>query len=441
VCENPWVSLSGLDTAAIARALAPLAEQPDDWVDAFFEQSEEVELASDGRRTRVRRERGLAVRLIRGRRSWLACRDAIDARSFGQAVRQVCRILPATPYPEPVIHLPPWPLAPPPSELVRFPELVEAEIQSRRVAFPVRFVVRRHTREVQVATPRLVPGLERETFFSVIAELGWGRFGTLLPELTPPAAAGVAQALVSRFRARQAAPPLRGRTRLLLAPSAAAVLLHEAVAHALEADVLAASGSPERAIGLRLGPSELSVLDDPGSGPSGMRRTTDDEGMKVERRWLLRQGLVSQPLADLAWSRVSSALLPGAGRRSRRDLPPAPRVSHLEVVPGPLSEQELRERAEGGLFVSEIERGQLDPGTGRVWLEIPFARRLKERGLGDAVGPFSIRTSVADLLANVLGVGRELELAGAGWCAKGGQKLPVWASTPALVVGGVEVLP
>jgi hypothetical protein len=52
-----------------------------------------------------------------------------------------------------------------------------------------------------------------------------------------------------------------------------------------------------------------------------------------------------------------------------------------------------------------------------------------------------LRGRVADLLTRVVAVGTEARAAGAGWCAKGGQKLPVWATAPALRLDGVEVAP
>ena len=41
---------------------------------------------------------------------------------------------------------------------------------------------------------------------------------------------------------------------MVLGPHAAAVFLHEAVAHALEVDTLGLTGRPEGALGLTMGP-------------------------------------------------------------------------------------------------------------------------------------------------------------------------------------------
>jgi predicted Zn-dependent protease len=231
------------------------------------------------------------------------------------------------------------------------------------------------------------------------------------------------------------------RVTAVLGPAAVAVLLHEAVAHALEADTLAQGGNPEAAVGVTMAAACLDVLDDPAAAPEGVRRSTDDEGAVVVRRWLLRGGVVEQPLADALWARTSPVLLPGAGRRGTRHLPPGPRSSHLEVLAGETAPDDLLAGAEEGLYFAEASRGSLDPLSGEFVLQLPYGRRFRRGGLHEAVGPCSLRGRVSDLLTRVTAVGNTSRPAGAGWCAKGGQKLPVWATAPALRLEGVEVTP
>ncbi len=432
---------TGLDTSGVARALAQVADRPGDLADAFFERSEEVELVppeSGGPGLRVRREEGFALRLVRDGKTWLAARDQLAPRAFAEALRQVARALPAASYPEPALAA--EPLEPPRAlELREFPGAVERALRAEHVAFPLRLALRRHRRWVQVVGPRLVPAAESETYYSAAVETPWGRHGALLPDLGPAAAAAVAAAAVALFRAREAPPPAPGRVPAVLGPAAAAVLLHEAVAHALESDTLALGGAVEAAVGLALASVGLDVLDDPAAAPAGVRRTTDDEGIPVCRRWLLRGGVVEQPLADALAARASPALVPGAARRSSRHLPPGPRSHHLELLPGAMEEGELLAGADGGLLVPEASRGSLDPLSGEFRLEVPSARRIRRGAPAEPHGRFLLRGRVADLLARITGVGHTPVPAGAGWCAKGGQKLPVWATTPALRLDRVEV--
>jgi predicted Zn-dependent protease len=434
---------AGLDRAAIARALSQIADRPEDRAEAFFEYTEEVALGprEDPPGLSWRRELGLSLRLVRDQRSWVASRDGISSRQFAEALRQVARVLPRAGYPEPQIEAAPPPEPPSAAELAELPGLLERAIRAHRAAFPLRLTTRRHHRSVQVITTGPVPEVERETFYSIRAELPWGRFGNLATSLDEEAAEILARSLVASFRARHAASPDAGVTTAVLSPAAAAVLLHEVVAHTLEADVLARGGNPEAAVGVTLGLPHLSVLDDPTAAPAPVRRATDDEGSPVRRRWLLREGVVAEPLADTRWAERSALFTPGAGRRGDRHGLPGPRSFHLELLPGETTEEGLIAQADGGIHVTAVTRGRLDPQTGAFCLELPFARRIRGGTLADAVGPCQLVGTVADLLARIDAVAGEPVVAGAGWCAKDGQKLPVWATTPALRITGVDLRP
>jgi len=436
------VPFSGLDTAAISRSLAQVADRRDDVAEAYFELIEEVELPEDGEGPgmRTRREGGFAVRLLRGGVTWIAARDGFDPQLFTGALRSVARALPPAPYPEPRLVVGPFDAAGDLEEVLGFPVAVRRLIRERLVAFPLRLRTRRHRRALQVVGPQLVAAPELEVYHSVEAELPWGRCGVLLPELGMSAAGRFAEELMDRFAARGAAAPASGPTPVVLGPAAAAVLLHEAVAHALESDTLMLGGMPEAAVDQRIGADCLNVLDDPGAAPPPVRRVTDDEGVAVMRRWLVREGIVRQPLADLFAARESEGLAPGAARRAGRYSAPVPRSYHLELLSGSASLDELLAAAEGGLLLPTASRGSLDPLTGEFALHCPYGYRIEDGRRAAPVAGCRLVGRVVDLLGRVAAVGAETEPAGAGWCAKGGQRLPVWATAPPLRLERVEVL-
>ncbi len=432
---------SQLDSAGIARALSQIAERPTDLADAYFERLEVFELPPGDRAPglRVRRESGLAIRLLRDGQTWLAGRDRVDAEAFRDALRRVGRAMPRVPYPQPQLDDKPWREAPEAPEVLEFPSAVDQALRARHLAAPLRLTVRRHRRWMRVIGSQLASGSERESFYSLRVEVPWARFGRLFSELSANAADEVAHQLFNLHRARDAPPPDSSRGVAVLGAQATAVLLHEAVAHALEVDTLAHGGHPETAIGVPMGSPLLDVFDDPRGAPETVRRTADDEGFPVVRRCLLRAGVVEQPIADTTWARRSDVLVAGGGRRSNRHQPPAPRSWHLELVPGEHSLRELMADAEGGLYLPEAERGRLDPLTGEFVLHFPYGRRIKNQAPGPPVGPCHLRARVRDLLEKVDGVGSQAHAAGAGWCAKGGMKLPVWATCPELRLEGVEI--
>jgi predicted Zn-dependent protease len=435
------VSFLEADTGVLARCLAQVSDDPADLVEGFFERTEQCALAPAGETPslRVWREEGFAVRLVSRDETWMVSRDVLDGESFLEALRRTARRMAQGLRPPPRLRPAPPPEMPVAETPRAFTAEVERHLRQRRLAFPLRIEVRRHRRWIQVVGRELVAEPESEDFWSVRAGLDGASWGVLLPELGPGAAGAVASSLAAIFRSRDAPPPAARRGDLLLGASAAAVLLHEAVAHALEVDTLSLTGDPAAAIGHRVGSDVLDLLDDPTGGPAGLRRRTDDEGVPVLRRWLLRRGVVEQPLSDRRWARRSSALDPGAGRRQSRHWPPVPRSLHLELLPGSDSLADLARAVADGVYAAEASHGFLDPRSGLFELRFPYGRRLRRGRLEERVGSFRLRGSVGDLLARIASAGREVALAGAGWCAKGGQRLPVWSTTPGLLLRGVEV--
>ena len=70
-----------------------------------------------------------------------------------------------------------------------------------------------------------------------------------------------------------------------------------------------------------------------------------------------------------------------------------------------------------------------------------LCRRIEGGELTDPVGAFTIEGRVADLLGAVEGIGGEPRETGAGWCAKGRRRVPVWATTPALRLSHARIEP
>jgi len=442
--KGSFLPFSEIDAAAVSRVLCQIADRPDDLADAYFERLEEIELPPEGAEPgiRVRRESGLAIRMLREGRTWLAGRDGVDSDRFTEAVRRVARAMPSTPYPQPRLGRDSWTEPPAAPEVQEMPALFQRALRSHHTDIgTVPITVRRHRRWVRVVGSHLASSTEHEQFYSVAVHLPGTSYGGLFETVDQAIAEQIASSVVRIHAARDSEPPERGVQTCILGPAATAVLLHEAVAHALEADILARGGHPEAAIGVQMASTSLSVFDDPAAGPKGVRRRADDEGHPTSRRCLLRNGVVEQPICDGAWARKSDLLLAGAGRRGDRHDAPGPRSSHLELIPGDATTTDLLANADGGLYLPEAERGHLDPMTGELTLHFPYGRRIHDGTPGTAVGPCAIHCHVTDLLTRIEAVGREARSGGAGWCAKNGILMPVWATAPDIRVDGVEIYP
>ncbi|MEM9406095.1 MAG: metallopeptidase TldD-related protein [Acidobacteriota bacterium] len=432
------------EPSAVARALGYLPEGPGEFADGYFETLTETRLGEDGYAARSRAEEGFSLRLTSSESTYVATRDSCSEADFRSAYRQVARTLPNTPlvwreregrevggFEEGGLS----------EELTSAPRRLRRRLGERGFGLRYRATFLRHHREVLVAASEFCGRVQRETFYSVELELPGGFWGTLLPSLGEGVTESLADLAAEFARYAECRPAVVPPTTVVLGPQAAAVFLHEAVAHTLEVDTLAASGDPRAALGMALASPALTVFDDPETAPRAVRRTSDDEGMPVVRRCLLRRGAVEQLIADRFWAEKVDGLIPGAGRRADRSYLPGPRSYHLEVMPGEESPQRLLSSVAEGIYVPLFVKGQLDSVRGTCRLDAPGALQIQNGEISGRLGRCRFQAPAADLLGAVAEVASDAQVTGAGWCAKSDQRLPVWATTPTLLLDAVSARP
>ncbi len=230
--------------------------------------------------------------------------------------------------------------------------------------------------------------------------------------------------------------PPTGPLRVLLAPAAAAVLLHEGVGHLLEGDLLAANHRPLVALGTELADPALTVVDDPTRSdlPGGF--SADDEGVPARRRRLLEGGVVVGLLADRETA-PRFGVPPGSARRASVHSWPRPRISNLVLEVAEPPETPLRHEAD--VEVASVRSGSLAARTGQVRLAVRRAWRLRRGRRVHALPPFLLAGSLVDALRRLRVAGPPAPSGEPGWCGKAGEVVPVGAVTPWLLTEGLEV--
>lgn len=427
-----------IDASAVARSLSQVAVGSGA-AEVFIEALESARIGPDGA-PRIRRESGFAVRVRDGHRLRMASEDALDADAFQRALVSVASVRPQAPY-RPPHGACRWQDEPSPSELASFVRELKEGLRRRQVAVDYSLDLQRIRRQVIVVGTQLTHQPQNEDFYSLRLDLPWGSLGRLSIGLNESVRDQLERLIAAAVRASSADPMSAGRTDLLLSPQVAGVVFHEAVGHALEADVLNRTGAVEGARGVRLSTTELSVLDDPAAALEGVSRFADDEGVPVTRRWLLRRGVVEEPVADNHWATRVEGLTAGCGRASDRHHAPAPRIHHLNVLPGSTTWEDMLSEADGGWFVPEVTSGRLDSHSGVVEILFGWGRRIEDGKVGATAGRFRVRMHLGELLSRVAVLGDTASFSGAGWCAKDGHRLPVWATSPAVLLRDVEVEP
>jgi hypothetical protein len=232
-------------------------------------------------------------------------------------------------------------------------------------------------------------------------------------------------------------PPPPGPFAALLAPQAAAVLLHELFGHPLEADTFFAGRSPWAGrLGTRVVPVPLFVKDDP-AAPLPGHFLRDDEGEPARPKVLVASGVLEELLADRSFS-AHLPLTPGNARRLSPHHPPAPRISNLLawVEGGAINPPTEEAQVE----ILRVRSGVFLPSRGSLLLSVSESYRL-HRGLrGERLVPFLLELPVGPGgPAIVAGGGSPVPVAEPGLCIKDGQPLPVGAAASWLLLSGVEV--
>jgi PmbA/TldA metallopeptidase C-terminal domain len=229
-----------------------------------------------------------------------------------------------------------------------------------------------------------------------------------------------------------------GPTRVLLAPAAAAALVHELIGHPLEGDLLLRGGSPWAGrSGQRILHAALSVTDDPTRADLPGAFSADDEGEAAASRLLLAGGVLVGALADRRTAEAIGAR-PGNARRAGVHAPPRPRMSNLIVeAAAPLPQPP---RGDAAVEVVSVSGGTLEPATGAILLHVRTAFALRGGSRRQRLAPFTLVGTVAKLARGILAAAEPAAAAPEpGWCGKDGEAVPTGAVAPWLLLEGMEV--
>ena len=315
--------LSRLDARGIARSLSQIADRRGDLADAYFERLEVVELPPESRAPgfRVRREEGLAVRLLRGRASWLAGarpggQGLVSRRAAAGGARHAAGVVSAAG------HLTgrggrPGGRGRGAGVSVALPRGLRApRLQTRPGAAdgaaPPAQAARSWAARCRRASSRV--------FYSLETESDEGRRGLWFRALGPTRREESAEQLAAQVararRARDASPPPERRACSILGARRDRGAAARGGGPRARGGHPRLGGHPEAAIGVQHGSRAARRLRRSGRGARGRAPQADDEGFPVVRRCLLRAGIGGAAAGRLAVGPQVGAVV--ARRRASR---------------------------------------------------------------------------------------------------------------------------
>lgn len=434
-----------LDPTTVSRWLESLVRHPEEIAEVFLEHRRELVLEwQDGKVEQVRALRGggLAARWRNAEQERLAFVSRTDEEGAREAVRAV----------QMAIHRPPLPVKP--SRDAAVPEeepLREADRWAKRLsAFFGRHAPRHRFRFVLTETARrVIPAhaaassfsrrlVSLEGTFTAASRRGdeVRAFSFHAPD-AEAAADELRSALVLAAQPRESIVPcLEGEMDVVLARGCAAVLFHEILSHPLEAG----GESPLSALdGARVTVANLEVRDDATRLDLFGGYERDDEGVQPRPVKLLDAGRLSGRLTD----RTHAAPGPSNGHARRADPSDSPliRGSNVLVAGGHATADEMARRLGSGLWIEQLDGGSVELTSGRFRLRFPRARRIRRGRMADEWGPGILIGEILTTLKSIdSGLGREVRPYRAlGWCARGGQVVPVQGAAPDVLIRNLTV--
>ena len=213
-------------------------------------------------------------------------------------------------------------------------------------------------------------------------------------------------------------------------PALNGVVTHEAFGHAAEADNwISHSTVLEDKINEEVGPEYLSISDDPTL--AGMRGSTeyDWEGTKTRKRYLVKDGVLTDLLNSLETSSRLGLEPNGAARSQSYMYVPQPRMSNTFMEPRDWEIDELIEDTKSGILLCSFNYGYTQSAKGQFMFQASHGYMIENGERGNMVRDVSLAGNILDILARVDAIGKDFELE-AGTCGKDGQSVPTMTGGP-----------
>ncbi len=233
----------------------------------------------------------------------------------------------------------------------------------------------------------------------------------------------------------------KGRMPVVIAGEAGGTLIHEAVGHGLEADLVYKKVSVYRErLGEKVASDKVTVVDDPTLGGMRGSYSFDDEGTKARRNVLIENGILRGYLSDLVHLRKVKGALPGNGRRESYKNIPIPRMSNTFIEKGNDSLECMIKDVEKGLYVKKMGGGQVNTVNGDFVFDVLECYLIEKGTISHMVKGATLLGNGPKVLMDIDKVGSDLGFS-IGTCGKDGQGVPVsdgqpTVRIPEILIGG-----
>ena len=278
-------------------------------------------------------------------------------------------------------------------------------------------------------------GITQTGYEPVGGSIGFELFDRYSPEQVADVAANRSLLMLE---AREA--PM-GRMSVVLSSEAGGTMIHEAIGHGLEADLVQQGLSVyAHREGERIASSLITVVDDSTLPQKRGSFCYDDEGTPSQRTILVDKGILQGFLFDRLTAGKDEVQSTGNGRRESYRYKPIPRMTNTLIAPGVSNPEDIIRSVPSGLFVKKMGGGQVDTVNGNFVFEVSEGYLITNGQVQDPVRGATLTGNGPEILKQIDMVGDDIGFT-IGTCGKEGQGVPVASGQPTLripeiVVGG-----
>jgi len=227
---------------------------------------------------------------------------------------------------------------------------------------------------------------------------------------------------------------ITGLMPAVISAEAGGTMIHEAVGHSLEADLVQKEVSVFKGkIGEKIANDIITVIEDPTIPLKRGSYNYDDEGVKSKKNILIENGILKSYIHSRITAKRDGVLSTGNGRRESFRHVPIPRMSNIYIAPGKGKAEDLIKDTKKGIFIKKMGGGQVNTVTGDFIFEIKEGFAIENGKITYPVRDATLLGNGPEILKRIDAVCDDLGFE-SGTCGKDGQGVPVSDAQPTIRV-------
>jgi TldD protein len=226
--------------------------------------------------------------------------------------------------------------------------------------------------------------------------------------------------------------PDAGVKDVILSPEMSGILVHEAVGHTVEADIVLMGSAASASLGKPVASELVTMVDyaykDMFGNIAPLPVYVDDEGTPAENATLIENGVLVGYMNSRETALHYGQPALGNARAYAFSDEPIIRMRNTAMLPGKSSFEDMIAAVDDGYYVSSTGNGQADT-TGEFTFGVTMGYEIKHGKLGRAIRDTTISGVAFEMLKTVDMLSDQMEWFSSGMCGKK-QPIPVGLGGP-----------